>query len=182
MASGPITSWQIEGEKVEVVTDFLFLGSKIIVGGDCSHEIRKWLLLDRKAMTNLDSVLKSRDINLPTKVHIVRAMVLPVVICGCASWTRKKPECWTVVLEKTFESPLESRETKPVNLEGNQPWTFIGRTYAEAEAPIPWPTDAKSWLIWKDPDTGKDLRQEEKGTTQDEMVGWYYQHNAHQFG
>ena len=92
MVSGPITSWQIEGEKVEVVTDFLFLGSKITVNGDCSHEIRRKLLPGRKAMTNLDSVLKSKDITLPTKVCIVKAMVFPVVICGCESWTLKKAQ------------------------------------------------------------------------------------------
>ena len=93
MASGPSTSWQIEGEKVEEVTDFLFLGCKITVDGDCSHEVRRWLLLGRKAMTNLDSVLKSRDITLLTKIHIVKAMVFPVVTYGCESWTVKKAEC-----------------------------------------------------------------------------------------
>ena len=92
MASGPSTSWQIEGEKVEVVTDFLFLGSKITADDDCSHEIRRRLLLGRKAMTNLDSVLQSRDIILPTKVHIVKAMVFPVVMCSWESWTLKKAE------------------------------------------------------------------------------------------
>ena len=92
MASSPITAWQIEGEKVEVMTDFLFLGSKITVDGDCSHEIRRRLLLGRKAMTNLDSVLKSRDITLPTKVHIVKTMVFPVVMYGCETWTVKKTE------------------------------------------------------------------------------------------
>ena len=92
MASGPITSWQIEGEKVEVLTDFLFLGSKITLGGNCNHEIRRRLLLGRKAMTNLDSVLKSRDITLSTKVHIVKAMVFPVVTYSCESWTVKKTE------------------------------------------------------------------------------------------
>ena len=90
MASGPITSWQIEGEKVEAVTDFLFLGSKITVDGDCSHEIKRCLLLVRIAMTNLDSVLKNRDITLPTKVRIVKAMVFPVVMYGCESWTNKE--------------------------------------------------------------------------------------------
>ena len=90
MASGPITSWQIEGEKVETVTDFIFLGSKITADGDCSHEIKRCLLLERKAMTNLDSILKSRDITLPTKVHLVKAIVFPVVIYGCESWTVKK--------------------------------------------------------------------------------------------
>ena len=93
MASGPITSWQIEGEKMKVVTNFLFLGSKITVDGDCSHEIRRRLLLGRKAMTNLDSVLKTRNITLLTKVHIVKAVVFPVVTYGCESWTVKKAEC-----------------------------------------------------------------------------------------
>ena len=93
MASHPITSWEIDGEKMETVTDFIFLGSKIIVDGDCSHEIKRCLLLGRKAMTNLDSVLKTRDITLPTKVHIVKAMVFPVVLYGCESWTIKKAEC-----------------------------------------------------------------------------------------
>ena len=93
MASSPITSWQTEGEKVEVVTDFIFLGSKITVDSDCSQEIKRPLLLGRKAMTNLDSILKSRDITLPTKVYIVKAMVFPVVMYGCDSWTIKKTEC-----------------------------------------------------------------------------------------
>ena len=92
MASSPVTAWQIEGEKVVVVTDFLLLGSKIMADGECSHEIRRQLLLGRKTMTNLDSVLKSRDIALPTKVHIVKAMVFPVVMYGCESWTVKKAE------------------------------------------------------------------------------------------
>ena len=93
MASNPISSWQIKGEKVEVVTDFLFMGSKITMDGDCSHEIRRRLLLGRKVMTNLDSVLRSRDITLPTKVHVVKAMVFPVVMYSCESWTVKKEEC-----------------------------------------------------------------------------------------
>ena len=93
MASTPITSWQIEGEKVEAVTDFLFLDSKITADGDCSHEIRRCLLLGRKVMTNLDSLFKSRDITLPTKVRLVKAMVFPVVISGCESWTIKKAKC-----------------------------------------------------------------------------------------
>ena len=117
MASGPITSWKIEGEKVEVMTDFLFLGSKITADGDFRHEIRWQFLLGRKAVTNLDSVLQSRDITLLTKVHIVKAMVFPVVTNGCESWTVKKAEHWrTVLLEKTPESPLDSKEIKPVNL------------------------------------------------------------------
>ena len=92
MTSGPITSWQIDGGKLETVTDFIFLGSKITGDGDCSHEFIRHLLLGRKAMTNLDSVLKSRDITLPTKVHIIKAIIFPVVMCGCESWTIKKAE------------------------------------------------------------------------------------------
>ena len=93
MASGPITSWEIDGETVEIVSDFIFLGSKITADGDCSHEIKTRLLLGRKVMTNLDSILKSRDVTLPTKVHLVKVMVLPVVMYGCESWTVKKAEC-----------------------------------------------------------------------------------------
>ena len=93
IASSPITSWQIDGEIIETVRDFIFWGSKITAGGDCSHEIKRHLLLERKAMTNLDSILKSRDITLPTRVHLVKAMVFPVVMYGCESWTIKKAEC-----------------------------------------------------------------------------------------
>ena len=144
---------------------------------DCSHEIKRRLLLGRKIMTNLDRILKSRDITLPTKVCLVKAMVFPVVIYGCESWTIKKGECrridnfWTVVLEKTLDSPLDYKEIQPVHSKGNQSWIFIGRTDVEAETPILWSPDAKSWLIWKDPDAGKDWRQEEKGMTEDETVG-----------
>ena len=93
MASGPITSWEIDEETVKTVADFIFWGSKITVGGDCSHEIKRHLLLGRKVMTNLDSILKNKDITLPTKVHLVKAIVLPVVMYGCESWTVKKAEC-----------------------------------------------------------------------------------------
>ena len=96
MASGPITSWEIDGETVEIASDFLFGGSKITTDGDCSHEIKRRLLLGRKVMTNLDSILKSRDITLPTKVCLVKAMVFPVVMYGCESWTIKKAECWRI--------------------------------------------------------------------------------------
>jgi len=178
MTSGPITSWQTDGETVETVTDFIFLVSKITAGGDCSHEIKRHLLLGRKVMTNLDSILKSRDITLSmsTKVHLVKAMVFPVVMYGCESWTVKKAErrridaFWTVVLEKTLESPLDCKEIQPVPPKGNQSWIFIGRTDVEAETPVLWPPHVKSWLIGKDPDAGKDWRQEEKGMTEDEMV------------
>ena len=130
MASGPITSCQIEREKLEAVTDFVFLGSKITADGDWSHEIKRCLLLGRRAMTNLDSVLKSRDITLLTKVLIVKAMVFLVVMCGCESWTIKKDDSWRTEafelwwLEKTLESPLNCKEIKTVNPKGNQSLLF----------------------------------------------------------
>ena len=119
VASGPITSWEIDGETVETVRDFILGGSKITADGDCSHEIKRRLLLGRKAMTNLNSILKSKDITLPTKVHIVKAMVFPVVMYGCESWTIRKAErqridAFELVLEKTLESPLDSKEIQPV--------------------------------------------------------------------
>ena len=131
---------------METVTDVIFLGSKVTAGGDCSHEIKRRLLLGRKVMANLDSILKSRDITLPTKVHLVKAMVFPVVMCGCESWTTKKAERRRidVVLEKTLESPLDCKEIQPVHLKGDQSWVFIGRTDVEAETPIRWPPDVKS--------------------------------------
>ena len=98
MASDPITSWQLDRETMEAVRNFIFLGSKITADGDCSHEIKRRLLFGRKVMTNLDSILKSRDVTLPTKVHLVKAMVFPVVMCGCESWTRKKAECRRMLL------------------------------------------------------------------------------------
>ena len=180
-----ITSWQTDREKVETVI-FIFLGSKITADGDCNHEIKRRLILGRKARTNLDRVLKTRDITLPTKVCLVKAVVFPVVLYGCESWTIKKVEHWrtwcfgAVVLEKTLESPLDCK-IKPVNSKGNQPWTCIGRTDAEGEAPLLWPPDVKSWLIGKHPDAGKDWRQEEKGMTEDEMVGWHHRLNGHGF-
>ena len=135
MACGPITSWQIDGETVETVSDFLFLGSKTTAEGDCSHEIKRRLLLGRKVMTNLDSLFKSRDITLPTKVHLVKAMVFPVVMYGCESWTVKKAErCRIDAFELwTLESPLDCKEIQPVHSEGDQPWDFFGRTDAKAE-------------------------------------------------
>ena len=163
----PNTAWQIEGEKVEIVTDFLFLGSKITVDGDCSHEIRRQLLLGRKAMTNLDRVLKSRDITLPTKVNIVKAMVFPVVTYSCESWTVKKAECqktdacelwcWRRLLRVSW-----TKKIKSANLKGNQHWIFVGRTDTEAETPVFWSFDVNSWLIGKVPDAGKDWGQKEK--------------------
>ena len=156
MTSGPITSWQIDGETVETVADFIWGGSKITADSNCSHEIKRRLLLGRKFMTNLDSMLKSRDITLPTKVHLVKAMVFSVVMYGWEldhkeSWVLKNCCFWTVVLEKILESPLDYKDIQPVHPKGNQSWIFIGRTDVEAEAPILWPPDAKSWLIWQRP-------------------------------
>ena len=149
MASGPITSLQIDGKTVETVADFIFLSSKITVDGDCIHEIKRCLLLERKVMTNLDSILKSRDITLPTKVHLVKAMVFPVVMCGCESWTIKKAEhqridAFELWLEKTLESLLDCKEIQPVHPKGDQSWVFIGGTDVEAETPILWPPHAES--------------------------------------
>ena len=146
MASGPITSWEIDGE---TVADFIFLGSKITADCDYSHEIKRLLLLGRKVMTNLDSILKSRNITLPTKVHLVKVMVFPVVMYGRESWTIKKAErrridafelcCW----RRLFESPLDCKEIQPVHPKGDQSWVFIGRTDVEAETPILWPPSVK---------------------------------------
>ena len=163
------------GEKVETMADFIFLGSKTTANSDHSHKIKRCLLLGRKPMTNLDSALNSRDITLPTKVHIAKAMVFVVVIYGYKSWIIKKAECWRTDAFKLrcwsrLDSPLACKEIKPVN---------PGRTDAEAESPIHWPPDIKSWLIGKDPDPGRDWRQKEKWTTEDEMVGWHHWLNGH---
>ena len=187
MASGPITSWEIDGETMETVWDFILGGSKITADGDCSHEIKRYLLLRRKVVTKLDSILKSRDITLPTKVCLVKAMVFPVIMVwmwelDCEeSWVLINWCFWTVVLEKTLESPLDCKEIQPVHPRGDQSWVFIGRTDAEAETPILWPPHAKSWLIGKDPDARRDWGQEEKGTTEDEMAGWHHQLDGHEF-
>ena len=215
MASSPSTSWQIDGE---TVADFIFGGSKITADGDCSHEIKRCILLGRKVMTNLDSILKSRGIH-------VNVWQKPLQYCNVISlqlikknekkvqrhyfinkdlssqgydfssshiwiweldykesWGSKNWCFWTVVLEKTRESLLDCKEIQPVHPKGDQCWVFTGRTDVEDETPILWPPDAKSWHIWKDPYAGKDWGQEEKGVTEDEMVGWHHQLNGHEFG
>ena len=176
MASGPITSWQIEGETMETVRDFISLGSKITANGDCSHEIKRCLLLGRKAVTNWDSVFKSREITDKSpnsqSYGFSSSHVWIWELDHKDRWAPKNWCFWTVVLEKTLEKPLDCKEIQLVNPKGNQSWIFIGRT--DAEAPILWPPDTKNWLMGKDPDVGKDWRQEEKGTTEDEMVGWHH--------
>ena len=142
------------------------------------------LLLERKAMTNLDSILKSRDITLPTKVHLVKASffyshVWIWELDYKENWAPKTWCFWTVVLEKTLASPLDCKAIQPVHPKGNQSWMFIGRI--DVEAPILWPPDLKNWVIGKDPDAGKDWRQEKKGTTEGEMVGWHHWLNGHEY-
>ena len=137
-------------------------------------------------MTNLDSIFKSRDIPLPTKVRLVKAMVFSVIMYGCEldceeNWVPKNWCFWTVVLEKTLESPLDCKEIQPVHPKGDQSWVFIVRTNAKAETPILWPPDVKSWLTGKDPDAGRDWGQEKKGMTEDEMAGWHHWLNGHEF-
>ena len=153
---------------------------------DCSREAERHLLLGRKAVTNLHGVLKSRDITLSTKVHLVSyglscSHVWMWELEYKESWALKNWYFWTVVLEKTLESPLESKEIKLVSPKGNQSWIFIGRADAETEVPIIWPPDVKSQFIRKDPDAGRDWRQEEKEMTEDEMVGWHHWLNGHEF-
>ena len=148
MVSGPITSWEIDGE---TVSDFMFLGSKITADGDCSHEIKRRLPLGRKVMTNLDSIFESRDITLPTKVHLVKAMVFPVVMYGCESGTVKKAErqkidafeLWS--WRRLWKAPcLDCKEIQPVHSKGDQSWVFIGKMDTKAETPILWPFHMKS--------------------------------------
>ena len=172
---------------METVRDFIFLGSKITADADYSHEIKRHLLLGRKAMTNLDSILKSIGITVPTKVCLVKAIVFAVVMYGYESWTVKKAEHQRIdafeqlVLEKTLESPLDCKEIQPVHPKGNQSWIFFGRTDAEDEAPVLWPPNAKNRLIRKDPDAGQDWRQEEKRMTEGEIVGWHHRLDGHEF-
>ena len=187
MASGPITSWQIDGEKVETVANCIFLGSKITADGNWSHEIKGKLnsFLGRKGMINLNSI--SRDITLSTKGPYSHSY-------GFSSshvqmWDLEHKEGWApknwcfqiVVLEKTLESPFDCKEIHPVHPKGDQSWIFIVRTHVKAETPILWPPDGKSQLTEKDSDVGKDWRQKEKGTAEDEMVGWHHRLTGHEF-
>ena len=143
MASSPITSWQIDGETMETVRDLTFGGSKITADGDCNHEIKKCLLLGRKVMPNLDSILKTRDITSPTKIH-PSSHVWMWELDHKESWEPENWCFWTVVLDKTLESYLNCKEIQPIHSKGNQSWMFIGKTDAEAETLILWPPDAKN--------------------------------------
>ena len=163
MASGPITSWQRDGETVETVSNFNFLGSKITADCDCSHEIKRCLLLGRKAMTSRQHIKKQRH-NFATKgpssqsYGFSNSHVWMWELDHREGWAQKNWCFWTVVLEKTLESPLDSKKIKLVNIKGNQPWIFTKRTNAEAEAPIFWPPDERNLLIEKDSDAGEDWR------------------------
>ena len=159
---------------------FFFSCPKITAEGDCSHKIKRSLLLGRKFMTSLDKLLESRDITLPTKVHLVKAMVFPVVVFECGSWTRKKAERQRInVFELWCGSPLDCKEVQLVLPRGNQSWIFFGRTGVETETPI-WPPDVNSWLIWKDHEAGKNWKWGEKGMTEDEMLDGI-RLNGHEF-
>ena len=190
MASCPMPSWQIDGDATETVTDFIFLSSKIISDGHCSHKIKRCFLLRRKAMINLDSILKSRDITLLTNVHVVKDFFFSSHVW---IWELYHKEGWAsknLCFELWFGGRLlrvlwnanSALKIKPFNPKGNQSWIFIGKTDAEAETPVLRPPDVKKWLISKDPDAGKDWRQEEKGMTEDEMVRCHHWLNRYEFG
>ena len=184
MASGPTTSWQIDGDTTKTVTDFIFGGSKITADGDCSHQI-KMLASWKKSYDQ-----PRQDIKKQRHYFTLKSPYSQSYGFSCSrvwmweldykeSWVPKNGCFWTVVLEETFESLLDFKEIKPVNPKGNQSWIFIGSTDAEAEAPIFWPPDSKNWLSGEDPDVGKDWRQEEEGTTDHEMVGRHHWHEGH---
>ena len=187
ITSSSITSWQIDGETMEIVTEFIFLGSKITADGNCTHEIKRCLLLGRKAITNLDSILKSGEITLPTKVCLVKAMVFPVVMCGCESWTIKKAErwridafklwCWRRLLRVPWTA---KRSNQSILKEINHEYSLEGlmlKLKLQYSGHLMQRVDS----LEKNPDAGKDWRQEEKGTTEEEMVGWYHRLNGHEF-
>ena len=180
MASSPITSWQIYGEIMETVRDFILGGSKITAVGECSHKIRRCLLLRRQAMTNLDRILKSRHITLPTNFHLVKAMVFPVVTYGCESWTINKAErqridafelwCW----RRLLRVPWTARRSNQSILKEISPEYLLEVLMLKLKLQY-------FGLTGKDPDAGKDWRREEKGKTEDEMIGWHHWLNGYEF-
>ena len=180
IASGPITSWQIDGKTMETLTGFIFLNFKITADGDCSHGIKRCLLLWGKAVIKLDSILKPETLlcqqrSIYSKLWFFQSHVWMWELDYKVSWVLKNWYFWTVVLEKILVNPLDCKEIQPVYPKGNQSWILTGRTDAEVETPIIWPPDTKNWL------GGKDWRQEEKGTAEDEMVGWHRQLSDHEF-
>jgi len=181
MAPGPITSWQTGGETTETMRDFIYWGSKITADGDCSHEIKRHFLLGREGIASLDSLdIKKQRHYFTDKgpssqsYGFSSSCVRMWELDYKESWPPKNQYFWTVVLEKTLESPLDCKEIKPVHPKGNQSWIFTARTDAEDESPILWPPDVKGWLIGKDP--GKDWRWKGKG-----MVGWHHQLDGNEF-
>ena len=171
--------------KLKTVSDFIFMGSKITADGDCSHEIKRHSLQGK--LWPIYSILKSRDITLTTKFCLVKATVFPVVMYGCESWTIKKAACWRIdafelwCWRRLLRVPWTARRSNQSILKEISPGYSL-KDWCWAETPILWPSDAKSWLIWKDPVTGKDWRQEKKGMTEDEIVGWHHWLNGHEFG
>ena len=186
MASGSNTSWKVDGETMETVRNFLSLSSKITADGECSHEIKRCLLLGRKVLTNLDSILKSRDITLPTKVNLVKAIIFPVVMYGCESWAIKKAEHWRIdafellCWRRLLRVPWTARRSNQSILKEISPeYSLEGLTLKlklQYYGHLIRRTDS-----WKHYDVGKDWKQEEKGTTEDEMVGWHHQLNGQEF-
>jgi len=187
MASGPITPWQIDGETVETVSDFIFLGSKITADGDCSHEMKRCLLLGRKVMTNLDSILKSRDITLSTKVHLVKAMVFPVVMYGCESGTIKKAECWRIdafelwCWRRLLRVPCTTRRSNQSNIKEISPGCSLEGLMLKVKLQyfghLMWRADSFEKMLM----LGK-LKAGGEGDTEGEMVGWHHRLNGHEFG
>ena len=176
------------GKQWKQCQTLFFWAPKITADGDCSHEIKRCLLLGRKAMTNLDSIFKSRDITLPTKVRLVKAIVFPVVMYGCESWTVKKAECRRIdafelwCWRRLLRVPGTARRSNQSILKEISPGCSLEGMTLKAETPKLWPPHMNSWLIGKDPNAGKDWGQEEKGTTEDEMAGWHHQFDGHGFG
>ena len=186
MATGPITTWQIDGETMETVTYFIFLVSKITADGDCSHEIKTLTPWKKNYDQPRQHIKKQRHYFANKRPSsqgygFSSSHVWMWELDYKESWAPKNWCFRTLVLGKTLESPLDCKAIQPVNRKGNQSWLFIGRIDVEAETPILWPLDAKNWLIWKDPDVQKDWRLEEKGMTEDKIVGCHHQLNGHEF-
>ena len=186
MISGPITSWWTDGETMGTMREFIFLDSKITADGDFSHEIKRCLLLGRKVMTNPRQHVKKQRHSLPTKVCLVKAMVFPLVMCGCESWTIRKGEHWRI---DGFELWCWKRLLRSLGLQGDptsqssRKWVLNihRKDWCWSWSSILWSPAAKSQLIGKDPDAWEGLGQKEKGATEDEMVGWHYWVNGHEF-